>query len=114
MKKQLSAVMISLSLGLWLVAVFNFSIEPTPKIQQTSISAFSNVSSLPDLHFFELGNHPEVPGFKVDWSLTGKLSIALESFASLSDKGCLTTSFFKKSVSLFDIKITFLQFFYPW
>jgi len=114
MNKQLSAFMISLSLGIWLVVVFNFSGQPNPQVQQTTISVVSDLSVLPDLKFFELGNHPEVPRFKVDWSLTGKLNSELESFVNLSDMGCLTTSFFKKLVILFDIKITFLHFFYPW
>lgn len=114
MKKQLSALMISLSLGIWLVAVFNFSGQSNSQVQQTTISVVSDLSVLPDLKFFELTNHPEVPTFKVDWSLTGKLNSALESFANLSDLGCLTSSFFKKIDVLFDIKITFLHFFYPW
>ncbi|REG94214.1 hypothetical protein [Algoriphagus antarcticus] len=114
MNKQLSAVMISLSLGIWLVAVCNFSGQPNFQVKQTSISVLSDLSSLPDLQFFELGNHPEVPGFKVDWSLSGKLNSEIESFGSLSEIGCLTNSFFKKLVTLFDVKITFLHFFYPW
>lgn len=114
MKKQLSAVMISLSLGIWLIAVFNFSGQPDLQIKQTSISVLSDLSGVPELQFFELGNHPEVPGFKVDWSLSGKLNSELESFTSLSEMGRLTTLFFKKVVTLFDIKITFLHFFYPW
>jgi hypothetical protein len=114
MKKQLSVVMISLSLGIWLTAVFNFSGPPNTQIQQTSISVFSDLSVLPDLKFFELGNHPEVPGFKVDWSLTGKLNSELGNVASITEEGSLPSSFFKKAVSLFDVKITFMHFFYPW
>lgn len=114
MNKQLSAFMISLSLGIWLVAVFNFSEQPNFQVQQTSVSVFSNLSGLPDLKFFELGNHPEVPRFKVDWSLTGKLNSELSSIASFADEGCLTSSFFKKVVALFDVKITFMHFFFPW
>ncbi len=114
MKKQLSVVMISLSLGIWLTAVFNFSGPPNTQFQQTSISVFSDLSVLPDLKFFELSNHPEVPNFKVDWSLDGKLNSELNSFVKLIDSGHLTTSYFKKRVIFFDIKTTFIHFFYPW
>ncbi len=106
--------MISLSLGIWLVAVFNFSGQPNTQIQETSDSVFSSFSNIPDLQFSELGNQLEVPSFKVDWSLTGKLNSVLGDFAGLSGKGLLTSSFYKKPVPLFDVKVTFLDFFYPW
>lgn len=114
MNRQLSAVMISLSLGVWLLAVFNFSGLPNTQVHQSSISSFSDLSVLPDLQFFESGNYPQVPSIKVDWSLRGKLNSELRSFAILSGKQALIGSFTKKSIPFFDIKIIFLHFFYPW
>ncbi|MEP0710453.1 MAG: hypothetical protein ABJC55_00880, partial [Algoriphagus sp.] len=85
MKKQLSAFMISLSLGIWSIAVFNFYGSEQIQVSETSISVFSDLSVLPELNFFELSNNPEVPSFKVDWRLDGKLNSDLCSFVNLAD-----------------------------
>lgn len=114
MNKQLSASMISLSLGIWLVAVYNFSGQSNFQTKQTSnFSYLENFDGL-DFYIFELENHPKGSGVKVDWSQKRKLNLEIGNFAKLSSRICLKKLFPKTLDTLFDIKIIFLHFFYPY
>lgn len=114
MKKQLSILMISLSWVIWFVAVFAFPFTPNSKASDASLNSISNSLHLTKIQFNSIAELLEIPEFKVDWSLDTKLN-SYFNFELLSPyKAYLSPSFFKKSVPLFDVKDTFIHFFYTW
>ena len=114
MKKQLSIVMISLSWVIWFIAVFAF-----PVSNSSSTGDFSQDSVSSSLHLTKIQFNPspeilEIPEFKVDWSLNTKLNSDFNFELLNPYKSYLSPAFFKKSVPLFDVKDTFIHFFYTW
>ncbi|PZX53922.1 hypothetical protein LV84_03030 [Algoriphagus ratkowskyi] len=112
MKKQLSTVMISLSWVLWFAAVIAFPVD-------SGAHHFSHdsVSALPTHKLIQYNCSPElleIPNFKVDWSLNAKLNPAWYVDLHFLNEVYLSPSFFKKSTPLFDVKDTFIHFFYTW
>lgn len=107
-------MMISLSWIIWFVAVFAFPITTNSTASGSSLDSVSNAVHLTKIHFNSTAELLEIPEFKVDWSLDTKLN-SYFNFELLSPyKAYLSPSFFKKSAPLFDIKDTFIYFFYTW
>jgi len=112
MKKQLSITMISLSWMAWLIAVFSF---PAPHIKDNA----GHETAVNDLSFsqtMQLNGSAEVPeifDYKVAWSFISSAVYSWEfkHFTKISDQ---VFSFSKKSTPLFDVKITFIHFYYTW
>ena len=114
MKKQLSTLMISLSWVIWFIAVFAFPADTNYASSDHLQDSVSNPLHLSQIQFKASPELLEIPEFKVDWSLNTKLNSDFK-FELLSPyKAYLSPSFFKKSVPLFDVKETFIHFFYTW
>ena len=114
MKKQLSLVMISLSWVAWLVAVFVFPVSSYSFNKDFSQDSVSNLSQITHIQFNATPELLEIPEFKVDWSLNAKLNPDWYFDLISPSEVYLSPSFFKKSISLFDVKETFIHFFYTW
>ena len=114
MKKQLSLGMISLSWVAWLVAVFVFPISEDSSSIDYSVHSVSNINGLAQIQFNSGPELLEIPEFKVDWSLNSKLNPDWYFDLLSPSKAYLSPSFFKKSIPLFDVKDTFIHFFYSW
>ena len=114
MNKQLSLVMITLSWVAWLVAVFAFPIAVDTSVKELTYDSVSSVNGLSKHQFNISPDSLEIPTFKVDWTLHAKLNPAwyvdLFNIAGVY----LSSSFFKKSLPLFDVKDTFIHFYYTW
>lgn len=114
MKKQLSLVMIALSWVAWLVAVFAFPISENSTLKDFSHDSVSTINGLAQIQFNSGPELLEIPEFKVDWSLNAKLNPDWYFDLLSPRKAYLSPSFFKKSIPLFDVKVTFLHFFHTW
>lgn len=114
MRKQLSIVMIALSWVLWFAAVFAFPISSDASATDFSRSSVSHIKGLVQVQFNAGAELVEIPEFKVDWSLNAKLNPSWHVGLISPSKVRLSSSFFKKSVSLFDVKETFKHFFHTW
>lgn len=106
--------MVSLSWILWFIAVFAFPLTTKSADSGYSLDSVSSSRQLTKIQFNSTAELLEVPEFKVDWSLTAKLNSDF-NFEQISPyKAYLSPSFFKKSSPLFDVKDTFIHFFYTW
>lgn len=114
MKKLLSTVMISLSWIMWFIAVFAFPVPAVSSTQDFSHDSFSNPTALAQIQFNASPELLEIPEFKVDWSLNAKLNPEWYVDLISPSEVYLPSSFFKKSTPLFDVKDTFIHFFYTW
>lgn len=115
MRKQLSVLMISFSWVVWLAAVFAFPSHTWTSFPESARHDTTvKISDGNSLQFSPSVDRLEVPSFKVDWRLSGKLNSEwIPAFYS-SVNTFRPSSFFKKSRPLFDVKTTFIQFFYTW
>lgn len=115
MNKRLAASMIFLSWIFGLLAFFQFQpVQAESSHSKQEIYAYPLSDSNFDNSLAQ-SVQVEVPSFKVDWKLYGKLNasgvhIQVKSLlSSPSEKGLP-----EKSSPLFDVKTTFLHFFYTW
>lgn len=107
-------MMISLSWVLWFVAVFSFPITIASADKDFSRDSISSLNGPAQIQFNSNSELLEIPEFKVDWSLNARLNPDWY-FDSISPSGVyLSSSFFKKSTPLFDVKVTFIHFFHTW
>jgi len=114
MKKQLSLVMLSLSWVAWLIAVFALPITADSTVKDFSHDSVSNLLQPTQIQFTASPELLEIPEFKVDWTLKSKLNSDWY-YDLLSPSGVyLSPSFFNKSLPLFDVKDTFIHFYYTW
>jgi hypothetical protein len=114
MKNQGIAFLLTLCWIIGMSAVFSFP----PKIASNDIA--ENTSAVigeiqgPQIHFRTVADSPQVPSFKIDWSLIHKFnSIWIPDFRRVLLE-YLAPAFFQKSRALFDVKETFIRFFYTW
>ncbi|WP_111610348.1 hypothetical protein [Algoriphagus yeomjeoni] len=114
MKKQLSFCMISLSWVMWFVAVIAFPVSIESSNIDLSHDSVSNHIQLSTIQFNAGPEILKIPEFKVDWSLNYKLNSNCKFEFVSPYKTYLSPSFFKKSLPLFDVKDTFIHFFYTW
>ncbi|MDR7131953.1 hypothetical protein J2X69_004319 [Algoriphagus sp. 4150] len=114
MKKQLSIVMISLSWVIGFMAVFAFSGTVEASENNRSHESVSSLVQFSSNQFNAGTELLEIPEFKIDWSLNAKLNPEWYVDLLTPGKVYLASSFFKKSVPLFDVKDTFIHFFYTW
>src|SRR5690606_16761531 len=112
MKKQLSLVMISLSWVAWLVAVFAFPIIVDSSAKDFSHDSVSSLNGPAQIQFNAAPELLEIPEFKVDWSLDSKLNPVWYFDLLSPNEAYLSSSFFKTSLPLFDVKDTFIHFSY--
>ncbi len=106
--------MISLSWVIGFMAVFAFSSPNESSENNHSHDSVSNLVQFSKIQFNSGTEILEIPEFKVDWSLNAKLNPAWYVDLLNPCKAYLASSFFKKSLPLFDVKDTFIRFFYPW
>ncbi|WP_425638290.1 hypothetical protein ACPUEN_02705 [Algoriphagus yeomjeoni] len=71
-------------------------------------------SESPSLHVLLSADHPKTPSFVVDWSVWAKFNSTWNSLSNEGDSTSLFHALFKKSFPLFDVKVTFIHFFYTW
>ncbi|MFC5623810.1 hypothetical protein [Algoriphagus winogradskyi] len=114
MKKQLSFLVISLSWVIWFIAVFAFPVSTTSTHTDFSHDSVSNHIQLSANPLSAGIDILKIPEFKVDWSLNYKLNSDYKFELISPYKAYLSPSFFKKSLPLFDVKDTFIHFFYTW
>ncbi|MEB2775920.1 hypothetical protein SYJ56_11425 [Algoriphagus sp. D3-2-R+10] len=114
MKNQLSIVLFSLSWVLWFGAVLAFPVSTDFAINDFSHDSVSNHVQHINIQLNASPELVEIPDFKVDWSLNAKLNPNWYFDLLHPGKVYLSSSFFKKSIPLFDVKDTFLHFFYTW
>jgi len=57
---------------------------------------------------------PKTPPFKVDWSLIHRLNTPWIAEEISFNEAYFAPSFFQKSISRFDVRETFLHFFFSW
>ena len=103
---------------LWMTSILLFSffgqtVPSLPKNQEHHFDHVQQAAVPVDLATI-LEESIEIPGFEFNPSWLG---LANSEFISvlLDPKGKhLSATFFKKSLALFDVKVTFLQFFYSW
>tara|TARA_R110002020_G_C15850439_1_gene736077 strand:+ start:269 stop:613 length:345 start_codon:yes stop_codon:yes gene_type:complete len=114
MKKQFSLLILSISWILWFVAVFTFPVSLVSTNIDYTHDSISNLEQVAKIQFNAAPELLEIPEFKIDWSLNAKLNPEWY-FDFLSPfKVYLASSFFKKSIPLFDVKDTFIHFYYTW
>ncbi len=114
MKKLLSLVMISLSWIVGMIAVFSF--DQVNQVEDHGVSIHSNFNFSQDYEI-EISSPSlgvEIPSFKIDWQLFGKLNSNWDFFSSLISTTISKPDFTKKALALFDVKSLFLHFYYPW
>ncbi|MBN7816520.1 hypothetical protein [Algoriphagus pacificus] len=103
---------------LWMTSIllFSFFVQAVPSPSKNQEHRYDHVqqASFPVDLATILEESIEIPGFEFNPTWLG---LANSGFISvlLDPKGKhLSATFFKKSLALFDVKITFLQFFYTW
>jgi len=109
---------IAFFLGLiWLTSLsaflsFPHHSEPNRKVQDS----FGTVqeSTSPIIHILGSNYIPKTPPFSIDWSVWTKFNSLWSSFGLEVGETCLQSSFFKKSLPLFDVIVTFIHFFHTW
>ncbi|SFT92650.1 hypothetical protein SAMN04489724_2892 [Algoriphagus locisalis] len=109
---------IAFFLGLiWLVSFSAFMSFPTHAAhygdQEDGISTLSE-SVAPTIHLLGSFETPKTPPFSVDWTVWAKFNSQWSSLDLALGQAFLQPSFFRKSLPLFDVKETFMQFFYTW
>jgi hypothetical protein len=114
MNKLLSIGMISLSWIIGLVAVFSFDQVYQPVDQQVSIHANFDFSQDFEIEISSTNLSVEIPSFKIDWQLFGKLNSDWETFSRTLITELSLQEYLKRTSILFDVKSLFLHFFYPW
>lgn len=109
---------IALFLGLvWLVsftAFMSFPAHAEHYSQQKESFTRLQESVAPTIHLLRSYETPKTPPFSVDWTVWSKFNSPWDSLNQALRQGFLQPSFFKKSLPLFDVKETFIQFFYTW
>lgn len=108
---------IALLLGLvWLVSLCAMLSFP-PQLQfdsnEDSIGAVHEADA-PAIHLLISGDHPKTPAFVVDWSVWAKFNSPGSPVQFRGKSSPLLSSLFKKSLALFDVKVTFTHFFHHW
>lgn len=109
---------IAFFLGLiWLVSFTAFMSIPTRASHFTSDD--ENLSTLhesvaPTIHLLGSSDTPKTPPFSVDWTVWSKFNSQWSSLNLALGTDFFQPSFFKKSLPLFDVIETFIQFFYTW
>jgi hypothetical protein len=114
MKKLLSILMISLSWIIGLIAVFSIDQVPQTKDQQISIQTNFDFSQDYEIEISSANLSIEIPSFKIDWQLFGKLNCEWETFSRTLLTELSMQEHIKRTVVLFDVKSLFIHFFYPW
>lgn len=114
MKKLLSTLMISLSWIIGMIAVFSFEQVPTAKNQQVTIQSNFDFSQEAEIEISGTTLTIEIPSFKIDWQLFGKLNSTWDSIPRMIIAELSLQKYLNHSLVLFDVKSLFLHFFYPW
>ncbi len=114
MKKLLSTLMISFSWIIGLIAVSSFDQVSQIENQQVSIQANFDFSQDYEIEISSTNLSVEIPSFKIDWQLFGKLNSVWETFSRSIITELSLQEYLKKTIVLFDVKSLFLHFFYPW
>jgi len=109
----------SLLLGfVWVFHVAAISFIPSqPLGKSQKIDRIEKVSeaSFPAISVLISVDRPVIPGFVIDWTLWSNFKPGWPEFLFLVKTYC--TSYFgngSKSMPFFDVKMTFVHFFYPW
>jgi hypothetical protein len=114
MKNRGFAFLLTLCWIIGMSAVFSFP----PKIET---NAYADIPSAvvgeiqgPQIHFRTVSGPPQIPPFEVDWSVIHKFnSIWIPDFKQVFLE-YFAPAFFQKSRALFDVKETFIRYFYTW
>ncbi|SMP26254.1 hypothetical protein [Algoriphagus winogradskyi] len=110
--------LITYFLGLiWLVSLSAFlSFQPHSEYSKTGERRLVTVqeSISPVVYYFGSNYSPKTPPFCIDWSVWSKFNSTWIPFEVEVGEAFLHSSFFKKSLPLFDVKETFIHFFYTW
>lgn len=102
---------------LWLVSLAAFfSPPPSSDLQGKWEDGQSTVqeSISPEVYFFVFNDLPKTPSFSVDRSVWSKFNSDWVPVCSATGIVSVPSSFFKKSHALFDVKETFMHYFYTW
>lgn len=112
-KKRLSIALISLSWTFWMVTALAFPAKLDQKSKEDHSPSVSGLVHSAHDQFLSSVETIGIPHFQIDWSLTGKLNpdwitiFSRELFYKFP-------SFHESSLPFFDVKITFIQFYYTW
>jgi len=102
---------------LWLVSLAAFFSPPTSsdlhgKWEDRQSMVQESIS--PEVDFFVFNDLPKAPSFSVDWSVWSKFNSDWAPLCIATGIASIPSSFFKKSHALFDVKDTFIHYFYTW
>jgi len=115
MKKLLSLFMITLSWVIGMIAVFSFDqVHISKEDQEVSLQANHNFFQDYEIEISTASLSVEIPSFKIDWQLFGKLNSNWETISRSILTELSLQEYLKNTLVLFDVKTLFLQFFYPW
>lgn len=114
MNKKLIAYFLGL---VWLVSLAAFLSIPihsdhSGATDRKLVTIQESVS--PSFSFIASNYTPKTPSFMVDWTLWSKFNSHWVPIEIELGEAFLHSSFFKKSLPLFDVKETFIHFFHTW
>lgn len=115
MYKKLSISVLSLSWTFGLIALLSFNPVNGQGLDHIETSVHESLTTaISNPLAFVLDAELEIPKFKIDWNTFGKLN-SNWSFQPIEHVlGSVWNQIPPKSHALFDVKITFIQFFYTW